>query len=213
MLSKEEASYMLGVNYGVVMRNYDIVMEIVPDAVARGFKDGLAGKKNSPEDQKRIKAFISMVQPIAAQFNLAAANDFLSRNAHEKGVRTTPSGLQYKILAEGDPHAAAPKPGDLVALQFRGTLLDGTEFDKSRSASTFYPLETTLKAWQEALVQMKPGAKWQLFVPPALGFGMKPHPGIPGGALVIYDLELVKVKPGDGATDAPPAADAKKPGL
>ncbi|HEY2679101.1 MAG TPA: FKBP-type peptidyl-prolyl cis-trans isomerase [Steroidobacteraceae bacterium] len=202
-LSKEEASYLLGVNYGIVMRNYDIVMEIDPDAVNRGFQAGLAGKKNSAADQQRLQAFISTVQPVAAQLHAAASQEFLNRNLGEKGVKVTASGLQYRILAEGDARAASPKPDDFVSVLYRGALLDGTEFDGAHAHAlpVTMPLNGTLKGWQEALPLMKPGAKWQLFVPPALGYGAVPRPGIPGGSVLIFDVELVKVIPGEESKD------------
>jgi FKBP-type peptidyl-prolyl cis-trans isomerase len=195
VLSEEEASYLLGVNYGVVMRNYDIAMEIVPEAVNRGFKDGLAGKKATADEQRRVKEFIAMVQPVSAQFHAAAAKEFLSHNMHEKGVKTTASGLQYKVLAAGDAHGMAPKREDFVSVQYRGTLLDGTVFDNSyaRGTPTTFQLSGVISGWQEALALMPPGAKWQLFVPPDLGYGKAPRPGIPGGSLLIFEVELLKV--------------------
>jgi FKBP-type peptidyl-prolyl cis-trans isomerase len=206
VLSKDEASYLLGVNYGVVMRNYDIGMEITPDAVNRGFKDGLAGKKASAADQQRLKEFIAMVQPVASQLHAAAAREFLSHNMHEKDVKTTASGLQYKILAAGDERAAAAKPEDLVSVHYRGTLLDGTEFDSTygRGSPLSFPVNGVIKGWQEALLLMKPGAKWQVFIPPDLGYGKAPRPGIPGGSLLIFDVELLKVIPADTSNAAQP---------
>jgi len=205
ILSRDEASYLLGVNYGVVMRNYDITMEIVPDAVMRGFKDGMKGHTVSKAEQKRIKQFIATVQPVVAQLHAAAAQDFLTENAHKEGVMTTASGMQYKVLTPGDENAQPPKPDELVSLRYVGTLQDGTEFIKSEPKNApYYPLDGLLKAWQEALGMMKPGAKWRLFVPPSVGYGMVPHPGIPGGSLVIFDLELVKILPaGSTPTTAP----------
>jgi FKBP-type peptidyl-prolyl cis-trans isomerase FklB len=204
VLSKDEASYLLGVNYGVVMRNYDIVMEIAPEAVNRGFKDGLAGKKATADEQRRVREFIAMVQPVAAQLHAAAARQFLDHNLHEKGVKATATGLQYKILAPGDALGIAPKLEDVVSVQYRGTLLDGTEFDNSYARGTpiSIPLSGVIKGWQEGLALMKPGAKWQLFVPPDLGYGKAPRPGIPGGSLLIFEVELLKVIPADSPNAA-----------
>jgi FKBP-type peptidyl-prolyl cis-trans isomerase len=204
VLSKDEASYLLGVNYGVVMRNYDIAMEIAPEAVNRGFKDGLAGKKTTADEQRRVKEFIAMVQPVAGQLHAAAARQFLDHNLHEKGVKATAAGLQYKILAPGDALGITPKLEDVVSVQYRGTLLDGTEFDNSYARGTpiSIPLSGVIKGWQEGLALMKPGAKWQLFVPPDLGYGKAPRPGIPGGSLLIFEVELLKVIPADSSNAA-----------
>jgi FKBP-type peptidyl-prolyl cis-trans isomerase len=197
-LTKEEANYLLGVNYGVVMRNYDVGMEILPDVINRGFVDGLSGKrKATPDEQRRIREFIASVQPIAAQIHAAAAREFLEHNLHEKGVVSTPSGLQYKILVKGDARGVSPKPQDFVSVKYRGTLADGTEFDNTftRTDPLTMPLNGTVKGWQEALTLMRPGAKWQLIVPPELGYGAAPRPGIPGNSVLIFEVELYMVTP------------------
>ncbi len=129
--------------------------------------------------------------------NGSAAHEFLARNANQPGVKITPSGLQYKIILAGSGNAASPRDTDQVTVNFRGTLLDGTEFDSSTKPGTLSTLQVNgvLKAWTEALTMMKPGDKWQLFVPPELGFGFTPRRNVPGGSLLIYDLQLVSVAP------------------
>jgi len=96
-------------------------------------------------------------------------------------------------------------PTDSVTVQYRGKLLDGTEFDSTyaRGAPATFTVNGVIPGWQEALVLMKPGAKWQLFVPPELAYGARPQPGIPGGSLLIFDVELVSVKPSAAAAPAP----------
>jgi FKBP-type peptidyl-prolyl cis-trans isomerase len=113
--------------------------------------------------------------------------------------------LQYKVVAAGDAKSAAPKPTDEVTVQYRGKLLDGSEFDSSyaHGKPATFPVNGVIKGWQEALVLMKPGAKWQLFVPPELGYDVSPRPGIPGGSLLVFDVELISVKP-SAAPQAPP---------
>ena len=134
-----------------------------------------------------------------------ALADLLARNGHEKGVTTTASGLQYKVIAPGDRKAAAVAPTDAVTVQYRGKLLDGSEFDSTyaRGAPVSFAVNGVIPGWQEALVLMKPGAKWQLFVPPELGYGASPKPGIPGGSLLIFDVELLSAK-SSGAPASPP---------
>jgi FKBP-type peptidyl-prolyl cis-trans isomerase FklB len=112
-------------------------------------------------------------------------------------VTTTPSGLQYKVIETGVPNSSPPRPTDLVTVKFRGTLMDGTEFDSSSKPGTASTLQANgvMKAWTQALASMKPGARWQLFVPPELGYGDATRVDVPGGSLLIYDLQLLSVTP------------------
>ncbi len=98
-----------------------------------------------------------------------------------------------------------------MTVQYRGKLLDGTEFDSSyaRGTPVTFPVNGVIPGWQEALVLMKPGAKWQLYVPPELAYGNNPKPGIPGGSLLIFDVELVSVKPKDKPAALTPVPSAK----
>jgi len=147
----------------------------------------------------------------ATTHNQAAAKEFLAHNAKEKGVTTTASGLQYKIIAAGNTKAATILPADEVTVQYRGKLLDGSEFDSSyaRGTPASFTVNGVIPGWQEALVLMKPGAKWQLFVPPELAYGATPKPGIPGGSLLIFDVELVSVKSSGAQAPAPEHSEAK----
>jgi FKBP-type peptidyl-prolyl cis-trans isomerase len=127
--------------------------------------------------------------------NKTAAREFLAKNAKTAGVTTTASGLQYKILSPGDAASASPKPTDQVTVQYRGRLLNGTEFDSSYShgQAASFKLNAVIKGWQEALPMMKPGAKWQLFVPPELAYDVNTPATIPPGSLLVFDIELLKV--------------------
>ena len=192
------------------MHHVGIGEQLSIDALTRGIKDGLQGKKSTPAEQQQVQAYVRSVMEAATAKNQAAAKAFLEHNGKEKGVKTTASGLQYKVLSPGDPQAAAIKPTDEVTVQYRGKLIDGTEFDStySHGVPATFTVTGVIKGWQEALVMMKPGAKWELFVPPDLGYGASPKPGIPGGSLLIFDVELVSVKPSAAAA---PAAPAPKP--
>ncbi len=165
-------------------------------------KDGLQGKQPTPADQQQMQAYARSMQASMVARNQTAAKEFLARNAQEKGVVTTASGLQYKILAPGDKKAPAIEPTDKVTVEYRGKLIDGTEFDSSysRGVPATFPVNGVIKGWQEALVLMKPGAKWQLFVPPALAYGANPRPKIPGGSLLIFEVNVLSVQ-----AAAPPA--------
>jgi FKBP-type peptidyl-prolyl cis-trans isomerase len=201
--SADQASYLFGLTFGENLHRFGITDQLSMDAVKRGMTDGLQGKKSAPGDQQQLQAFVRSVMAAAVARNQAAAAEFLEHNAHEKGVTTTASGLQYKIITPGDRKAPAVGPTDEVTVHYRGTLLDGTEFDSTYTRGTPMPFTVNhvIPGWQEALVMMKPGAKWQLFVPPALAYGANPQRGIPGGSLLKFEVELVSVK-----SNAAPAA-------
>jgi len=175
-------------------------------------KDGLQGKRSTPADRQQVQDFVHSVMETMVVRNQAAAKDFLARNGREKGVTTTASGLEYKVILPGDRKAAAVAPTDAVTVQYRGKLLDGSEFDSTyaHGAPATFTVNGVIPGWQEALVLMKPGAKWQLFVPPELAYGVSPKPGIPGGSLLIFEVELLSVK-SSGAPAAPPAQSDTKP--
>jgi FKBP-type peptidyl-prolyl cis-trans isomerase FklB len=204
----DQASYLFGLMFGTQMHNAGIGNEVSIDAIARGVKDGLQGKQPTPAEQQQLQAFAHNSMQAATTKNQTAAKDFLARNGHEKGVVTTASGLEYKIIAAGDKSAPDIKPTDKVTVEYRGKLVDGTEFDSSysRGVPATFPVNGVIKGWQEALVLMKPGAKWQLFIPPELAYGDNPRPKIPGGSLLIFDVTVVGAEA--AAAPAPPAATA-----
>jgi FKBP-type peptidyl-prolyl cis-trans isomerase FklB len=204
-LSVDQASYLFGLTFGEQMHRAGITDQVTFDAVIRGLQDGLKGKKTTPADQRQVQAYLRSQMEASVARNQTAAKEFLEKNAHEKGVTTTASGLQYKILAPGDRKAAAVTAADQVTVQYRGKLLDGSEFDSSysRGMPATFSVNGVVRGWQEALVLMKPGAKWQLFVPPDLAYGPSPRPGIPGGSLLIFEVELVSVKSASAAPSAP----------
>ncbi len=203
--SNEQTSYLFGLTFGEQMHSVGISNQVDPEAIARGVRDALQGKKSTRADQQQIQAFVQSVMAETLAHNKAAAKEFLDHNAHEKGVKTTPDGLQYKVLVPGDAKAAAVTPTDEVTVNYRGKLLDGSEFDSSyaRGTPATFRINGVIKGWQEALVMMKPGAKWQLFVPPELAYDSSPRPGIPAGSLLIFDVELANVKPSAPAAAAP----------
>ena len=196
-LTAEQASYDFGMTFGEQLRNAGLGADVSVDAISRGVKDALAGKKLAASEQPQMTQYIRAVREAAGVRNKAAAKEFLATNATQKGVKTTASGLQYKVIAAGDLKAASPLPEDQVTVQYRGKLLDGTEFDSSYARGQPVPLTANrvIKGWQEALVLMKPGSKYQLFVPPELGYGMEARTGIPPGSLLVFDVELLSVTP------------------
>ena len=125
---------------------------------------------------------------------LAAGSKFLDDNSKKPGVKTTASGLQYMVLREGT--GSHPTATDNVTVNYRGTLIDGTEFDNSKKypdRSNVYPMGGVIRGWAEALERMNPGAKWRLFVPSDLAYGSDGGPNIGPNATLIYDLELVSI--------------------
>ena len=200
----DQISYVFGLIFGAQIHSVGITNEVVPEAVLRGLKEGLQGKQPTQAEQMQVQTFVRSVAEAAAAKNQAAAKDFLARNAHEKGVVTTASGLQYKIIAAGDKKAPPVSAGDSVTVDYRGKLIDGSEFDSSysRGMPATFPVNGVIKGWQEALVLMKPGAKWQLFIPPELAYGPRTQAKIPANSLLIFEVNLLS----DEAAGAPPKA-------
>jgi FKBP-type peptidyl-prolyl cis-trans isomerase FklB len=194
---RAQASYSLGVLMGMQMHQFGLDQKSVDfEKVTQGLRDVTSGKAQpTAADQQKVQALIQQSRSTLAEKNQAAARQFLAENGKQQGVTTTPSGLEYKVLSAGS--GSPPQPTDQVTVNYRGTLLDGTEFDSSykRGQPATFPVNGVIKGWQEALVKMKPGSKWQLFVPPELAYGANSPPPIPPGSLLKFDVELLSVKP------------------
>jgi FKBP-type peptidyl-prolyl cis-trans isomerase len=190
----DDALYILGLNAGQQLHDNGVAQAPL-SRLEQGVKDGLSGKHPSGADEMRLQAFLRSAAEAASAHNAALAHEFLERNAKAPGIISTQSGLQYKVIRAGDAKGTSPAQTDLVTVHFRGTLLDGSEFDSSAKPGTISTLRVNglSKGWTDALTLMKPGDRWQLFVPPELGFGSVTRAGVPGGSLLIYDLELVSV--------------------
>ncbi len=188
-------SYSAGLQVGESLHHTGVTKELDVDAFMHGLKDALAGKETTPEDREHVKQFVADVRNTVIAHNRAVGREFLEKNAKVQGVVTTASGLQYKILVPGDEKAGSPGPTDQVTVHYRGRLLDGTEFDSSYARGAPAPLRVNgvIKGWQEALVLMKPGAKWQLFIPAELAYDVNSPPRIPPASVLIFDVELVSV--------------------
>ena len=206
--AKSQASYSLGVTFGAQLHGQFGLNagSVTYERVLQGFKDALAGKATmTPEDQQRVQALIEQSHNAQGLANKAAADKFLAENGKLPGVITTASGLQYKVERPGA--GASPKATDEATVNYRGTLLDGTEFDSSykHNQPATFPVNHVIKGWVEALQLMKPGAKFDLYIPPELGYGMQPPQGapIPPGALLKFEVELLSVKSEAAASSAP----------
>jgi FKBP-type peptidyl-prolyl cis-trans isomerase FklB len=208
-ITDEQASYLFGLTFGEQLHSIGVAGQVAPDAVMRGVKEALQGKQSTPTERQQIQQYVKTSMQAAGEHNKTAAADFLAKNGSKKGVQTTASGLQYKVVKPGDGKAPPISPTDEVTVNYRGKLLDGTEFDSSysRGVPATFPVGGVIKGWQEALVLMKPGASYELYVPPELAYGSQPRPGIPANSLLIFDVELLSVKPKSApATTAAPAS-------
>ena len=190
-----DPSYSFGLSFGEQLRRLGISDELSMDALSRGVQDALRGKNTDMADNEQIRAFLMALRDRAAERNKLAARDFLASNRRAPGVKTTASGLQYRILNPGNAKAPTPTALSQVTVHYRGTLLDGTEFDSSykRNEPATFEVLGVIKGWQEALVLMKPGSKWQLFVPPELAYDVNSPPAIPPGSLLQFEVELLSV--------------------
>ena len=213
--AKDKVSYSIGLDIGMTFQKQK--MEINSDVLAAGVKDGLTGAKPllSPDEVRQVMTQFAKdmrdktaaVNKEAAEKNTKEGEKFLAENKAKPGVKTTASGLQYKVEKEGN--GTPPKETDTVEVNYRGTLIDGTEFDSSykRGEPATFPVNRVIKGWTEALQLMKPGAKYHLFIPSNLAYG----PGGTGGDIgpnstLIFDVELLSVKPGEASAPSPAAA-------
>ena len=202
-------SYSLGVSMGDQLRSNGVPADkISATQLAQGVHDALAGKASfNDTDKQNISKLISEAMASAGDTNHRAAAAFLAENGKKPGVVTTASGLQYKIITPGG--GESPKPTDEVTVNYKGTLIDGTEFDSSykRGEPAKFPLNHVIPGWTEGVGLMKPGAKYALFVPPQLAYDLRPPPGgpIPPGSLLIFEVELLSAKAAPAAAAPPPA--------
>jgi FKBP-type peptidyl-prolyl cis-trans isomerase len=200
---KDKFSYALGMNLGTNLHKQSVPVD--PNILLRGLKDALAGGKTAlTEDQAR--AALMEVQnemrkkqqaemQVAGEASKKEGDAFLAANKAKEGVVTLPSGLQYKILTQG----TGPKPTatDSVVCNYRGTLINGTEFDSSykRGEPATFPVSGVIKGWTEALQLMPVGSKWQLFVPSDLAYGERsPGPEIAPDSTLIFEVELLSIQ-------------------
>jgi len=202
---KDKASYAIGLNIGKSMHKDSV--DIDPNILLRGLKDGLAGSKPLLTDDEAKATMIALQADlrkkqqekmvVEGEANKKVGEAFLAENKTKEGIVTLPSGLQYKILTEG----TGPKPTatDTVVCNYKGTLLDNTEFDSSykRGQPATFPVSGVIKGWTEALQLMPVGSKWQLFIPSELSYGARGGPGggIGPNATLVFEVELMSIQP------------------
>src|SRR5437016_6612476 len=209
---KDKVSYSIGLNIGFNLSRQNV--QINPDVVSAGIKDAIAGKPQLTTDQvKEVMATfekdMEQKQKAAGDKNASEGAKFLEENKKKEGVKTTVSGLQYKVIKDGT--GAQPKATDTVTVNYRGTLINGTEFDSSykRGQPATFPVNGVIKGWTEALQLMKVGSKYQLFIPSNLAYGERAvSPDLSANSTLIFEVELLDAKPAPtpGAAAAPKAA-------
>ena len=212
--TKDQASYAIGMSMAKGMKSQGV--DIDPAILARGLKDGLAGTPQLTDEQAQaaltaLQTEVRTKQEAKAKIvgdeNLKEGEAFLAANKTKEGVVALPSGLQYKILKPG----TGPKPtaADTVECNYKGTLLNGKEFDSSykRGTPATFPVGQVIKGWTEALQLMPVGSKWALFIPPDLAYGPRATgPDITPNSTLIFEVELLSIK---AKEEAPKPADAK----
>jgi len=186
----EKVGYIYGTNIGASLKMLPIEVDV--NMLARGVRDAIAGEPPALSDEQ-IEATMQEFQLAVDAANKKQEESFLASNKKKDGVKTLPSGLQYKILKKGT--GPKPKSEDTVVANYRGTLLNGAEFDSSykRGEPAEFEVTGVIKGWTEALQLMEEGSKWELYVPAKLAYGARGKPPIGPNTMLIFEVELVKV--------------------
>ena len=200
---KDKQSYAIGENIGHSLKSDGL--DVDPNIVAQGLKDAMTGAKSQMSDAEMQDAMSKLRAQViahkqeemqrAGEANKKAGEQFLAANKAKEGVVTLPTGLQYKVLKEG----TGPKPAasDTVVCNYRGTLIDGTEFDSSykRGEPATFSVNQVIKGWTEALQLMPVGSKWQLYIPPDLAYGSNGAGNAIGpDSTLVFEVELLSIK-------------------
>ncbi|MDO5442081.1 MAG: FKBP-type peptidyl-prolyl cis-trans isomerase [Bacteroidia bacterium] len=204
----DSVSYLLGINFGSFIKGYNFGDDFNYAEMKQGILDFVNSKGNESDstflDQFKINpelmndlfnSFLEKRSGYTQALNLANEKAFLEKNATEAGVKTTESGLQYKIIAAGND--VKPGPQDTVTVRYKGTLLDGTVFDEvpEDAEPITFTLNRVIPGWQEGMQLIGEGGKATLFIPSELGYGERGTQGIEPNSTLIFDVDLVKVKP------------------
>lgn len=198
---KDKGSYSIGVGIAKSLKQQGLDVNVVNlDALIAGLRDNFTGAdlKLTPEQMQAaldaLQKLVAEDQALAGEKAKKAGEDFLAANKKKDGVKTLPDGLQYKVLVEGK--GEQPKPDSKVTVNYRGTLIDGTEFDSSskHGGPATFGVNEVIKGWGEALPLMKTGSKWQIFIPAELAYGEEgAGNAIPPNSVLIFEVELLSI--------------------
>ena len=200
---EQQLSYSLGLNIGADMRANGVPIDL--NSLAAGIADALAAAAPKLTDDQRNAVLVRFQQEMVQRARTAGARNkqageaFLAENAKAAGVKTTASGLQYRVLRAGA--GATPKPTDSVRAHYEGRLINGSVFDSSyeRGEPSVFPVGRVIAGWTEALQLMKVGAKWELFIPSDIAYGAEGRaPSIGPNETLLFTIELVDVLPAQG---------------
>jgi len=189
---KEKVSYIIGMDIGGNLKKQSI--DIDPNILAKGIQDALGGAKSLLTDQEMQETMVAFQKELMEKHK-KQGEDFLAENKKKEGVKTLPSGLQYKVIKAGT--GKKPKLDDTVTANYRGTLIDGMEFDSSykRGQPATFRVSGVIPGWTEALQLMEEGAKWQLYVPSNLAYGQRGAGKVIGpDTALIFEIELVSIQ-------------------
>ena len=190
---KEKVSYSIGLNFGSNLKRQLIDIDL--NTFAKGIQDGLSGASPLLSKEEIQETMIALQKEMMEKYR-KQGEAFLAENKKKEGIKTLADGLQYKVIKAGT--GKKPKADDTVTVNYRGTLIDGTEFDSSykRGQPATFPVSGgMIKGWTEALQLMEEGAKWELFIPSNLAYGERGMGGIIGpNATLIFEVELVSIK-------------------
>jgi len=192
----EKNGYSVGYDIGRSLKRQ--IEGVDTEAMARGLRDAMSGAASALPDQEMRERFIALQKESAKRIperNRKEGEAFLARNKKEKGVKTTASGLQYKILVSGK--GKKPAAEDTVTVNYRGTLIDGIEFDSSykRGQPATFPVKGVIPGWTEALQLMPEGSKWVLYIPAKLAYGERGAGHVIGpNSTLVFEVELLSIK-------------------
>lgn len=200
---KDKVSYSIGIDIGESLKKQSI--DVDPNIISKGIADSLSGKTPALSQQEMHDSMVALQKELnakrtealkqQAERNKKEGEAFLAANKKKEGVKVTSSGLQYRVIKEGT--GKKPKETDTVTVNYKGSLVDGTEFDSSykRGEPATFPVNGVIKGWTEALQMMKTGSKWELYIPSDLAYGEQGRmPVIGPNSVLIFEVELLGVK-------------------
>lgn len=194
---KQKFSYAIGQRIGGDLKSRSL--DVDTDVLAASIREAVEGKKERMTEKEMRDVFFSMQKKMAedekkeAEENVKKGDEFLASNAKKDGIKVLESGLQYKVVSEGK--GSQPKAEDRVKVHYKGTLIDGTEFDSShkRGEPAEFPLNAVIPGWTEGLQLMKEGAKYMFYIPSKLAYGPRATGTIPANSVLVFEVELLEI--------------------